>query len=114
MRKRGVLIFAVISLVLLADTASEKTRARAWDALKSNVKHEGVLNHSLAVEAIMREMARTKPENDADQWALAGLSFQGMTMGVIGNKFVGYVAFDSVNDANRGAAILSDLSTASA
>jgi hypothetical protein len=48
------------------------------------------------------------------EWALAGLSFQGMTMGVIGNKFVGYVSFDSVTDANRAAAILSDLSTASA
>src|SRR5215469_5995455 len=73
MRKRGVLICAAISLVLAADTASEKTRARAWDALRSNVKDEGVLNHSLGVEAMMREMARTKPENDADEWALAGL-----------------------------------------
>jgi len=73
MRKRGVLIFAAISVVLTADTASEKTRARAWDALRSNVKDEGVLNHSLGVEAMMREMARTKPENDADEWALAGL-----------------------------------------
>jgi hypothetical protein len=46
------------------------------------------------------------------EWALAGLSFQGMTMGVLGDKFVGYVSFDSVTDANRAAAILSDLSTA--
>jgi putative nucleotidyltransferase with HDIG domain len=73
MRKRGVLIFAAISVVLTADTASEKTRARAWDALRSNVKDKGVLNHSLGVEAMMREMARTKPENDAVEWALAGL-----------------------------------------
>jgi hypothetical protein len=36
------------------------------------VNDEGVLNHS-RVEAMMREMARTKPENDADEWALAGL-----------------------------------------
>ena len=48
------------------------------------------------------------------EWALAGLSFQGMTMAVLGNNFVGYVAFDTVTDANRAAAILSDLSTASA
>ena len=48
------------------------------------------------------------------EWALAGLSFQGMTMAVLGGKFVGYVAFDTVTDANRAAAILSDLSTASA
>src|ERR1700677_2245291 len=48
------------------------------------------------------------------EWALAGLSFQSMTMAVLGNNFVGYVAFDTVTDANRAAAILSDLSTASA
>src|SRR5438876_12112316 len=43
------------------------------------------------------------------QWALAGISFQGLTMSVLGNKFVGYAAFDSVTDANRAAAILGDL-----
>jgi hypothetical protein len=48
------------------------------------------------------------------EWALAGLSFQGMTMAVLGDKFVGYVSFDTVTDANRAAAILSDLSTAGA
>jgi hypothetical protein len=42
------------------------------------------------------------------QWALAGLSFQGMSMAVIDGKFVGYVAFDTVADANRAAAILGD------
>src|SRR5215470_3054468 len=73
MRKSVVLIFAAISVVLAADTALDKMRARAWDALRSNVKDKGVLNHSLGVEAMMREMARTKPENDADEWALAGL-----------------------------------------
>jgi hypothetical protein len=43
------------------------------------------------------------------QWALAGISMQGLTMSVLGNKFVGYAAFDSVTDANRAAAILGDL-----
>jgi hypothetical protein len=42
------------------------------------------------------------------QWALAGLSFQGMSMAVIEGKFVGYVSFDTVADANRAAAILGD------
>jgi len=42
------------------------------------------------------------------QWALAGLSFQGMSMAVINDKFVGYVSFDTVADANRAAAILGD------
>jgi hypothetical protein len=43
------------------------------------------------------------------QWALAGISLQGLTMAVLGNKFVGYAAFDSVPDANRAAQILADL-----
>src|SRR5947209_3017343 len=43
------------------------------------------------------------------QWALAGISLQGLTMAVLGNKFVGYAAFDTVNDANRAAQILADL-----
>jgi len=43
------------------------------------------------------------------QWALAGLSMQGLSMCVLGNKFVGYASFDTVEDANRAAAILGDL-----
>lgn len=43
------------------------------------------------------------------QWSLAGISLQGLTMAVVGSKFVGYAAFDSVNDANRAAQILADL-----
>jgi hypothetical protein len=46
------------------------------------------------------------------QWALAGISFQGLTMAVLGNKFIAYVAFDSVNDANRAAQILAELGSA--
>ena len=46
------------------------------------------------------------------QWALAGISLQGLTMTVLGNKFVGYAAFDSVADANRAAQILADLGAA--
>lgn len=46
------------------------------------------------------------------QWALAGISLQGLMMSVLGSKFVGYVAFDSVNDANKAAQILADLSSA--
>ena len=43
------------------------------------------------------------------QWALASISFQGLTMSVLGDKFVGYAAFDTTTDANRAAAILGDL-----
>ena len=39
---------------------------------------------------------------------MAGLSFQGLTMAVISGQFVGYVAFDTIADANRAAAILGD------
>jgi hypothetical protein len=44
------------------------------------------------------------------QWAIAGISFRGLTMTVLGPKFVGYAAFDTVDDANRAAQILADLS----
>jgi hypothetical protein len=43
------------------------------------------------------------------QWALAGLSFQGLMMSVLSDKFVGYASFDTVADSNRAAAILGDL-----
>jgi hypothetical protein len=46
------------------------------------------------------------------QWALAGISLQGLTMAVVHDKFVGYAAFDTVNDANRAAQILADLGVA--
>lgn len=46
------------------------------------------------------------------QWALAGISLQGLSMCVLEDKFVGYVAFDNVADANRAAAILGDLGAA--
>ena len=45
------------------------------------------------------------------QWALAGLSMQGLTMAVLESKFVAYASFDTVEDANRAAAILGDLGT---
>jgi hypothetical protein len=43
------------------------------------------------------------------QWALAGISMDGLTMAVMGKKFVGFAAFDSAADANRAAQILADL-----
>ncbi len=46
------------------------------------------------------------------QWALAGISLQGLTMVVLHNKFVGYAAFDTVPDANKAAQILADLGSA--
>jgi hypothetical protein len=46
------------------------------------------------------------------EWALAGISFQGLTMSVVGRKFVGYAAFDSSEDANRAATILATVGSA--
>lgn len=43
------------------------------------------------------------------QWAMAGLSLHGLMMSVLGPRFVGYVSFDNVQDANRAAAILGEL-----
>jgi hypothetical protein len=42
------------------------------------------------------------------QWAMAGLSLQGLMMSVMGGRFVGYVSFDTTADANRAAAILGE------
>lgn len=50
----------------------------------------------------------------AQQWALANISLQGMSLAVLGKKFVGYVAFDTVEDANRAAQILADLGSVTA
>jgi hypothetical protein len=44
-------------------------------------------------------------------WALAGISFQGLSMAVVGEKFVGYAAFDNSADANKAATILADIGT---
>src|SRR5437763_1327833 len=48
------------------------------------------------------------------QWAVEGLSLHGLMMSVLGDKFVGYVSFDTVADANRAAAILGDLGAVTA
>lgn len=45
-------------------------------------------------------------------WAMAGISFQGLTMAVMNDKFIGYAAFDSVGDANQAAQIFADLASA--
>jgi hypothetical protein len=45
-------------------------------------------------------------------WAKAGLNVQGLSMAVLGDKFVGYAKFDTVADANKAATILADLGQA--
>jgi len=71
-------------------------------------------------EAAYPVVRRIEGDNEAglahrltQQWALAGISFQGLTMAVLAGKFIGYVAFDSVADANRAAQILAELGSVS-
>ena len=42
-------------------------------------------------------------------WATAGINLHGAMMTVIGTKFVGFVTFDSVEDANKAARILAEV-----
>lgn len=46
-------------------------------------------------------------------WEKAGINLHGMVLSSFGERFVGYVTFDSVEDANRAAAILAEIGTAS-
>jgi hypothetical protein len=43
------------------------------------------------------------------EWALAGISFQGLSMAVVGEKFVGYASFDNPDDANKAATVLANI-----
>jgi hypothetical protein len=43
------------------------------------------------------------------EWAAANINLHGAILGVIGTKFLGYITFDSVEDANRAARILAEL-----
>ena len=49
-----------------------KTRDDAWKLLKEHINTDYLLNHSIATEAIMKEMAK-KLGHDQDKWAIAGL-----------------------------------------
>jgi len=42
-------------------------------------------------------------------WAMAGINLHGAILTVIGTKFVGFVTFDSVADANKAARILAEV-----
>jgi hypothetical protein len=42
-------------------------------------------------------------------WAAAGINLHGAILTVIGTKFVGFVTFDSVEDANKAARLLAEV-----
>jgi hypothetical protein len=72
--------------------------------------------HAGLAEARDSVVLRVEGDNEAglgyrltQHWATAGINLQGLTMAVIGNRFVGFASFDTVADANRAAQILADL-----
>ena len=52
--------------------ADKPTREEAWTILTDHVKNPGLLSHALAVEAVMRHVARKKSA-DEDLWGVIGL-----------------------------------------
>jgi putative nucleotidyltransferase with HDIG domain len=48
------------------------TREEALDLVRSHIKNQNLVNHSLAAEAVLRTMAERLGE-DQEQWGLAGL-----------------------------------------
>jgi hypothetical protein len=43
------------------------------------------------------------------EWAKAGLNLHGSILAVLGERFIGYITFDTVEDANKAATILAEL-----
>lgn len=65
-------VLLLVAISPAAQPGGAELRARAWDALRSKVQDKKYLNHSLAVEAIMGELAAAAGE-DKDEWGVAGL-----------------------------------------
>jgi hypothetical protein len=84
------------------------TGATALKAAKTAGMHEVATPIVLRVEG---DNAAGLANRLTQEWARQGLSLYGLMMSVLGDKFVGYVSFDSVADSNRAAAILGDLGT---
>src|ERR1039457_1355481 len=97
MIERAVLTAFVLSLLPVA-RGSDEMRTRAWDALRARLQETKYLNHSLAVEAIMRELAAEG--DDQDEWGLAGL---------LHDIDIGTTANDLTRHGIVGAQILRDL-----
>ena len=52
--------------------ADRPTRAQAWALLTAHTESENLLRHALAVEAVMRHLAR-KRGGDEEEWGVVGL-----------------------------------------
>ncbi len=89
-----------------AAAATEQMRARAWNTLLSNLQEKKYLDHSRAVEAILREFAAAKGD-DQDEWGLAGLLHDidiGSTVGDLARH--GVVGAQVIRDLGFGAAVV--------
>lgn len=47
-----------------------------------------------------------------NEWAMANINLHGAILAVLGTKFLGYITFDTVEDANKAARILADIGVA--
>jgi putative nucleotidyltransferase with HDIG domain len=103
MAKSGYVIPIVLAFLLAAPGPGAE-RERAWKLLRLHVNEAGKLQHMVAVESIMREMALSLGE-DPVAWGLAGLlhdidlpvTAQEMSRhGVVGGRWIAEAGF---NDA---------------
>lgn len=53
--------------------ADRITREEAWKLLNDNVKGENYITHSMAVEAIMKGLAKRLAPDDVEYWGVCGL-----------------------------------------
>ena len=53
--------------------ADRITRDQAWEILNKHVKGENYITHSLAVEAIMKGLAKRLAPDDVEYWGICGL-----------------------------------------
>ena len=91
--------------VAASETLASRSRRRA-------AKSAGL--HEVKTPVVIRVQGDNKAglaHRLTHEWALAGISFRGLTMTVLGEKFVGYAAFDNSDDANQAATILANLGT---
>ena len=53
--------------------ADRITRDQAWEILNKHVKGENYITHSMAVEAIMKGLAKRLAPDDVEYWGICGL-----------------------------------------
>lgn len=67
------------------------TRDQAYEILTKYMKGEHYITHSLAVEAIMRGLAKRLAPDDVEYWGIAGLCMILMRSSVTGSMILAYM-----------------------